>query len=110
VLWARSPEVAEEVDKRGRNSRYLGDIPLTNGLRATGSLAQAVQDAHVLIMGAPSHGFRGVLGGRCARHRESDPVHHARSSGRFRAQASGSARAVDATARATQRDHPLLGK
>jgi len=61
VLWARSPEVAEEVDRRGRNSRYLGDIPLTDGLRATDSLAQAVQDADVLVMGVPSHGFRGVL-------------------------------------------------
>ena len=61
MLWARSPEVAEEVDRRGRNSRYLGDIPLTDGLRATDSLAQAVQDADVLVMGVPSHGFRGVL-------------------------------------------------
>jgi len=61
VLWARSPEVAEEVDGQGRNSRYLGDIPLTEGLRATDSLAQAVQDADVLVMGVPSHGFRGVL-------------------------------------------------
>jgi len=61
VLWARSPEVAEEVDRRGRNSRYLGDFPLTDGLRATDSLEQAVQDADVVVMGVPSHGFRGVL-------------------------------------------------
>jgi glycerol-3-phosphate dehydrogenase (NAD(P)+) len=61
VLWARSPEVAEEVDRQGRNRRYLGDVPLTDGLRATDSLAQAVQDADVLVMGVPSHGFRGVL-------------------------------------------------
>src|SRR5260370_1299064 len=61
VLWARAPEVAEEVGRRGRNSRYLGDFPLTDGLRATDSLAQAVQDADVLVMGVPSHGFRGVL-------------------------------------------------
>src|SRR5260370_4774608 len=61
VLWARAPEVAEEVGRRGRNSRYLGDMPLTDGLRATDSLAQAVQDADVLVMGVPSHGFRGVL-------------------------------------------------
>jgi glycerol-3-phosphate dehydrogenase (NAD(P)+) len=61
VLWARSPQVAQEVDSRARNRRYLGDIPLTDGLRATDSLAQAVQDADVLVMGVPSHGFRGVL-------------------------------------------------
>src|ERR1700745_3867751 len=61
VLWARSPEIAGEVDRQGRNTRYLGDIPLTDGLRATDSLEQAVQDADVLVMGVPSHGFRGVL-------------------------------------------------
>ncbi len=61
MLWARSPEVAEEIDRRGRNTRYLGDIPLTDGLRATTSLELAVQDADVLVMGVPSHGFRGVL-------------------------------------------------
>jgi glycerol-3-phosphate dehydrogenase (NAD(P)+) len=61
VLWARSPEVAGEVRRRGRNSRYLGDIPLTDGLQATDSLEQAVQEADVLVMGIPSHGFRGVL-------------------------------------------------
>ena len=61
VLWARSPEVAEEVDRRGRNTRYVGDIPLTDGLRATDVLEQAVHDADVLVMGVPSHGFRGVL-------------------------------------------------
>jgi len=61
VLWARSPEIAEEIDRRGQNTRYLGDIPLTDGLRATDSLEQAVRDADVLVMGVPSHGFRGVL-------------------------------------------------
>src|SRR5258708_8506338 len=61
VLWARSPEVAEEVDSRGRNSRYLGDIPLTEGLRATDSLAQAVQAADVLTMGVPPHPFPPAL-------------------------------------------------
>ena len=61
MLWARSPEVAEEIDRRGRNTRYLGDIPLMDGLRATTSLELAVQDADVLVMGVPSHGFRGVL-------------------------------------------------
>jgi glycerol-3-phosphate dehydrogenase (NAD(P)+) len=49
VLWARSPEVAEEIDRRGRNTRYLGDIPLTDGLRATDSQDQA----------APGHELHG---------------------------------------------------
>jgi glycerol-3-phosphate dehydrogenase (NAD(P)+) len=62
VLWARSPEVADEVNRNGRNSRYLGDVPLAARLRATESLERAVQSADVVIMGVPSHGFRDVLG------------------------------------------------
>jgi glycerol-3-phosphate dehydrogenase (NAD(P)+) len=61
VLWARSPEVAKEIDRRSRNSRYLGDFPLTDGLRATDSLERAVPDADILVMGVPSYGFRAVL-------------------------------------------------
>src|SRR5947208_14470409 len=74
VLWARSPEVAEEVDRRGRNTRYLGDIPLTDGLRATTSLEQSVQDAHVLVVGVPANGFRGVLGQVASHVRPRIPV------------------------------------
>lgn len=61
TLWARSPEVAKEIDEQGRNSRYLGDVALTEGLRATSDMERAVHDADVLIMGVPSHGFREAL-------------------------------------------------
>lgn len=61
TLWARSPEVAAEVDANHRNSRYLGDVELTKTLRATADMEQAVADADVLIMGVPSHGFREAL-------------------------------------------------
>ena len=30
VLWARSDEVAREIELRSRNSRYIGDIALTS--------------------------------------------------------------------------------
>jgi glycerol-3-phosphate dehydrogenase (NAD(P)+) len=73
VLWRPSPEVAEEVGRRGRNTRYLRDIPLTDGLRATGSLEQAVQDADVLVMGVPSHGFRGSPRVGCVPRASLDP-------------------------------------
>ena len=35
VLWARDPEVAREIDTDHRNSKYLGDRPLPDALRAT---------------------------------------------------------------------------
>jgi glycerol-3-phosphate dehydrogenase (NAD(P)+) len=61
VLWARRPDVAEEIATEHRNSRYLGDAPLHPGLEATADLEQAAAGADALIMGVPSHGFRATL-------------------------------------------------
>ncbi|MGY6499284.1 MAG: NAD(P)H-dependent glycerol-3-phosphate dehydrogenase [Acidimicrobiales bacterium] len=61
VLWARSPEVAEEVDRDHTNARYLPGQVLSGELRATSSLSEAVSGADVLVMGVPSHGFRDTL-------------------------------------------------
>lgn len=61
TLWARSDDVAREIDDKHRNSRYLGDIPLTDSLRATSSMQRVVEEADVLVMGVPSHGFREAL-------------------------------------------------
>ena len=61
VLWARRPELAEEITRHHRNSAYLGDHALPESLRATSSLEEAVSGAEVVVMGVPSHGFRSVL-------------------------------------------------
>lgn len=69
ILWARRPEVADEINTSHTNSRYFGDLALTDRLVATDSLAEAVGNADVLVMGVPSHGFRETLG---------DVAHHLR--------------------------------
>jgi glycerol-3-phosphate dehydrogenase (NAD(P)+) len=61
TIWARSPEVAAEINGSGTNARYLGDAALPPALRATASLPEATDDADVVIMGVPSHAFRAVL-------------------------------------------------
>lgn len=61
VLWARRPELAEEITRHHRNPAYLGDHALPESLRATASLEEAVGGAEVVVMGVPSHGFRSVL-------------------------------------------------
>ncbi|MET8430932.1 NAD(P)H-dependent glycerol-3-phosphate dehydrogenase [Nocardia sp. NPDC004860] len=61
TLWARSAEVAADVNTRSRNSRYVGELALPENLRATTSVEEAVGDADVIVMGVPSHGFRQVL-------------------------------------------------
>lgn len=61
VLWARRPELAEEISRHHRNTAYTGDYELPPSLRATSSLEEAVSEAEVVVMGVPSHGFRDVL-------------------------------------------------
>jgi glycerol-3-phosphate dehydrogenase (NAD(P)+) len=61
TIWARSPDVASEINESRTNGRYLGDATLHPSLRATASLPEATEDCDVLIMGVPSHAFREVL-------------------------------------------------
>jgi glycerol-3-phosphate dehydrogenase (NAD(P)+) len=61
VLWARREEIADEVNTRSRNTRYLPGVVLPEALRGTTSLAVAVAGADLIVMAVPSHGFRAVL-------------------------------------------------
>lgn len=61
VLWARRPDVADEVTTARTNATYLPGAALPEGLRATASLAEALTGADVVVMAVPSHGFRAVL-------------------------------------------------
>ncbi|TGD84408.1 NAD(P)H-dependent glycerol-3-phosphate dehydrogenase [Mycolicibacterium sp. CH28] len=62
LQWVRSEETAKDINENRRNSRYLGDdVELSETLRATTDFAEAADCADVVVMGVPSHGFRGVL-------------------------------------------------
>jgi glycerol-3-phosphate dehydrogenase (NAD(P)+) len=61
VLWARRPEIADEITRRHTNRSYLPDLDLTPELEATSDLRAAVDSADALVIGVPSHGFRSVL-------------------------------------------------
>jgi glycerol-3-phosphate dehydrogenase (NAD(P)+) len=61
TIWARRPEVAEEIASEHTNEAYLPDRVLDPGLRATAALDEAVGEADVVVMAVPSHGFREVL-------------------------------------------------
>src|SRR5262245_54393303 len=62
LQWVRSEEIAEDIDTRHRNSKYLGDeIELSPTLRATTNFDEAAEFTDVAVMAVPSHGFRGVL-------------------------------------------------
>ena len=59
-LWARRPELAQQLEKEGRNALYLPETEFPEGLRATADLGQAAQHDLALVV-VPSHGFREVL-------------------------------------------------
>jgi glycerol-3-phosphate dehydrogenase (NAD(P)+) len=61
TLWARDRAVADEVDARSTNERYLPGLVLSPNLRATDDVADAVRDADVVIVGVPSHGVRETM-------------------------------------------------
>lgn len=67
TLWARDAAVAEEINEKHTNTRYLAGYDLEPALEATSDLHEAVSGADVLVMGIPSHGFRETLT-QCAEH------------------------------------------
>jgi glycerol-3-phosphate dehydrogenase (NAD(P)+) len=61
TLWCRSGDVADDINARQMNGRYLEGFALTPSLKATDDLHQAVSAADVLVVGVPSHTFRETL-------------------------------------------------
>ncbi len=57
VLWGRDAAMAEAIDQRHENTRYLPGIPLPESLRATTDLAEAVRYAGWILVVVPSHAF-----------------------------------------------------
>ncbi|MCV7316096.1 NAD(P)H-dependent glycerol-3-phosphate dehydrogenase [Mycolicibacillus parakoreensis] len=75
LQWVRSAETAEDINTHHRNTRYLGEeVVLSDTLRATTDFTEAARCADVIVMGVPSHGFRGVLTELAAELRPWVPV------------------------------------
>ncbi len=74
TLWARRAELADGIDRDARNTVYLADVALPPTLQSTSVLSDAVEDADVVVMAVPSHGFRAVLGAAVPHLRPGVPV------------------------------------
>jgi glycerol-3-phosphate dehydrogenase (NAD(P)+) len=61
VLWGRDVAVAEAIQHRHENPRYLPQIPLPAALQATTDLAAAVDGADWILVVVPSHAFTETL-------------------------------------------------
>ena len=61
LLWARNPDVADEVNGQRSNESYLPGSRLPARLRATADLQEASRHAELLIVGVPTSAFRSTL-------------------------------------------------
>jgi glycerol-3-phosphate dehydrogenase (NAD(P)+) len=58
TLWARRPELADEINDSHRNGNYLGDVELPKTIRATGDAAEALSGACTVLLAVPSQTLR----------------------------------------------------
>jgi glycerol-3-phosphate dehydrogenase (NAD(P)+) len=61
TLWAREPEVVEQVNRDHLNPVFLPGAALAPALRANGDVAETVRGADVVVSAAPCHAVRDVM-------------------------------------------------
>jgi glycerol-3-phosphate dehydrogenase (NAD(P)+) len=61
VLWARRPELAERINRLGRNTDYLSEIELPSSLHVTADPGEALQEADFVFFALPSQQMRAHL-------------------------------------------------
>lgn len=69
TLWARRPEVAEDIARRHRNTAYLGERELPPSLTATASPTAALEGAEGVVLAVPAQ----TLARNLAELREASP-------------------------------------
>jgi len=63
TLWARRPEVAQDINERHTNHEYLPGIRLPGAMRATTDPAEAMDGADAVVFAVPSQTLRANLTG-----------------------------------------------
>lgn len=61
LLWSRSAETAEAINRSHHNPRYLTDAVIPSSVRATADLAEALAERELVILTVPSQTLRGVV-------------------------------------------------
>lgn len=59
-VWAYEPDVADSINTRHTNSRFLNGIALPESMTASSTIRDVVGNADVVVMAAPSHVTRAV--------------------------------------------------
>jgi glycerol-3-phosphate dehydrogenase (NAD(P)+) len=62
MLWGRDPALADAVNARHENAAYLPGLTLSERIRATLSLEEALAGSELVVVATPSHAMRDVMG------------------------------------------------
>ncbi len=60
LLWGKEDAVLEDIQHRGKNTKYFGEIPFRARIATTNNLLAAVSRADVLVFAVPSDAIRQV--------------------------------------------------
>ncbi|MFY1824754.1 NAD(P)H-dependent glycerol-3-phosphate dehydrogenase [Myxococcus fulvus] len=60
-LWGREPTVVDAINTRHENPTYLPGIPISERVRATLDLQEALDGSELVVLATPSHATRQVL-------------------------------------------------
>lgn len=61
TLWMRDQQVADEINTRHTNEKYLPEMKLSSAIRAQTDLVAAVRGQKVVLLVVPSHAMRQVV-------------------------------------------------
>jgi glycerol-3-phosphate dehydrogenase (NAD(P)+) len=73
-LWARRPELAQEINETRENHAYSPGLALPDGLATTADLEAVIDGCSALVMAVPSHGFREIYSRIAPRLDDEVPV------------------------------------
>jgi len=73
LIWARTPDIAETINRQHQNPLYLPDLPLDPAIRATADPA-AVADSDIVLLVTPAQHLRAVAGALAPHLPETSPL------------------------------------
>ncbi|NPA57809.1 MAG: NAD(P)-dependent glycerol-3-phosphate dehydrogenase [Aquificae bacterium] len=60
-LWGRDREAVNQINRLGRNEKYLPDVVLRENVKATADIDQACGEGDIVVVAVPSQHVRSVL-------------------------------------------------
>src|SRR5215468_752770 len=61
VLWARDPDVVEQINHHHQNPLFLPGVSLDPAITATADIAAAIEGADAVLLAVPAQFLRGVI-------------------------------------------------